>query len=406
MERVASGFQAGGHHPGDTSQPCEQIVSYICCLLLILPVNIRTRGKYRMAGTTEAGHSEAITCKIQGNINYRQENFEAALLFYEKGLEIDPENIDIWNNKGLTLVKLGRIEEARQCKREMKRLGKNQGALHTTSPTVTTDETEKPKQCTFKIKGVNGNIEIIPAPVTPDVTVKARQHDLQFRDIEQNIESIKNGLDKVRLSRIEEAEQCKLQITEMEETIEQTKLGLNLVKKGRIEEARRIKYIEEHIELTKKGLEQIKTGRIEEATHYSQQLEAIEEKIELTRNSLKQVKEGEAENVTIGNTGATVTAGNTKRTKKISAPASPAVVGEGTENAHQIKDIEDIIGLPDETDQPATPGKNQAGGCITCFFHRANPCILCLFQITGPRNCEPLPLGISRLTMQMQHLCL
>ena len=81
-----------------------------------------------MRGTTEAEHSEAITCKIQGNINYRQGDFEQALLFYEKGLKFDPENIDIWNNKGLALVKLGRIEEARQCKMQLKRLGEKSAA--------------------------------------------------------------------------------------------------------------------------------------------------------------------------------------------------------------------------------------------------------------------------------------
>lgn len=159
-----------------------------------------------------------------------------------------------------------------------------------------------------------------------------------------------------------------LQITEMEETIEQTKQGLNLVKKGRIEEARRIKYIEEHIELTKKGLELIKIGRMEEATHYSQQLESIEEKIELTRNSLKQVKQGEAEKVTMGNTGVTVTGGNAKGTRKTSVPVSPVAVEEGTENAHQIKDIEDIIGLPDENSQPATPGNIRLAGVLLVFF--------------------------------------
>ena len=88
---------------------------------------IASGGQVGMRGTTEAEHNEAIACKIQGNINYRQGDFEQALLFYDKGLKLDPENVDIWNNKGLALVKLGRIKEARQCKMQLKRLGEKSG---------------------------------------------------------------------------------------------------------------------------------------------------------------------------------------------------------------------------------------------------------------------------------------
>ena len=324
-----------------------------------------------MATTTDTAHNEAITYKIQGNINFRQGNYEGALLFYENGLKIDPENIDIWNNKGLALVKLGRVEEARQCKREMKRLGESPGATYTKSQTVTAQETGKTKQCTFKFKGVNGHIEISkkgPAPDSLEVTEKSLNGDLQFQDIEQNIESIQSGLDQVRLGRIEEAKQCKIQIKQMEDTIEQTKQGLNLVKLGRIEEARKIKFIEEHIELTKKGLELIKIGRMEEATHYTQQLEAIEEKITLTRKSLKQVKPGEAETDTGINRGVKVNAGKREETGKVSATVSPVAVNGGTERMHQIKDIEDIIGLPDDVDQTVTPDKIRLAGVLFIFF--------------------------------------
>ena len=80
-----------------------------------------------MAGPPKPGIVRRLPVRYREILITGRKIIEAALLFYEKGLEIDPENIDIWNNKGLTLVKLGRIEEARQCKREMKRLGKNQG---------------------------------------------------------------------------------------------------------------------------------------------------------------------------------------------------------------------------------------------------------------------------------------
>ena len=320
-----------------------------------------------MAETTEAVHNEAITCKIQGNINYRQGNYKDALIFYEKGLQVDPDNIDIWNNKGLALVKLGRIEEARQCKMQLKRLGENPGATQTISPVVTVQETETPRQCTIKIKGVEEPVEIPKnrtVQVIPEVPENSLHSGLQIRDIEQNIDLIQRGLDQVRLGRIEEAKQCKIQIKEMEDTIEQTKQGLNLVKKGRMEEARKIKYIEEHIELTKKGLELIKIGRIEEATHYKQQLKAIEENIEMTRKSLMQV-----ETETAGTTpGIKTNRENNDITRRENVPVMPVAAEGGTGRTHQIKDIEDIIALPSETDQPVTPGKIRVASILFIFF--------------------------------------
>ncbi|MEI7433387.1 MAG: tetratricopeptide repeat protein [Methanomicrobiales archaeon] len=324
-----------------------------------------------MAGTTGAAHNEAITCKIQGNINYRQENYEEALLFYEKGLKIDPGNIDIWNNKGLALIKLGRVEEAGQCKLQMKRLGENPGKTHATSPAITPGGSEKPARCTIKIKGVEEQKDIPENKTATDTTGSAKQAlhgDLHFREIEQNIESIQGGLDKVRHGRIKEAEHCKLQIKEMEETIEQTKQGLDLVKSGRIEEARKIKYIEDHIELTKKGLEQIKIGRMEEASHYKQQLEAIEEKIRLARNSLQQVKSGEAATGMGSKPGAKVTVGNTEETRKLRVPIAPVMAESGTNSMHQIEEIEEIIGFPHEGDQPVNPNRIRLAGILFVFF--------------------------------------
>jgi tetratricopeptide (TPR) repeat protein len=324
-----------------------------------------------MAGTTESAHNEAIACKIQGNINYRQENYEEALLYYEKGLKIDPGNIDIWNNKGLALVKLGRVEEARHCKLQMKRLGENQGEPRATSTSITPGVSEKPAGCTIKIKGVEKHREILKksiAPDTPGMTKKALDNGLQFREIEQNIESIQSGLDKVRHGRIREAEHCKLQIKKMEETIEQTKQGLDLVKMGRIEEARKIKYIEDHIELTKKGLEQIKIGRIEEASHYKQHLASIEEKIELARNSLQQVKKGEIVTDNGSSRGEKVTVGHLEETRKSGATPAPVKVERERKSMHQIEDIEDIIGLPREVDQPENPNRIKLAGILFVFF--------------------------------------
>lgn len=64
----------------------------------------------------------AVTWKARGNSLYRQKNFEGAIGFYNTGLQIEPANTDILNNKAMALEKLGRIEEAQQCRDLIKTL--------------------------------------------------------------------------------------------------------------------------------------------------------------------------------------------------------------------------------------------------------------------------------------------
>lgn len=312
-----------------------------------------------MAGTTEAAYNQAITCKIQGNINYKQGNYKEALLFYEKGLEADPGNTDIWNNKGMTLVKLGRIDEARKCQQEIKKIKEHAGASEEVVPEDATKEPARQSHCTVKIKGVNvsnGVVKFEPAQALPDFSGTNLEGDLQLREIEQNIELIQHGLDQVRLGRVEEARQCNLQIKQMEDNISLTMQGLDLIKKNRIEEARKIKQVEKNIEMTRKGLEQIKQARLEEAKLYKQQLMIIEENIELTKRRLLQGKPEVARRE------------NTPDTVNIQpVPRAAGAVG-GNDNNHQIKDIEDIIGLPVEADQPATPNRIRIVSIIFIFF--------------------------------------
>ena len=87
-------------------------------------------------------------------------------------------------------------------------MGKSQRRHNPISPANTAEATEKPTQCTVKIKGISQDTSVQeqgPAQVTPDAEEKAQHIDLHFRDIEQNIESIESGLEQVRLGRIEEA---------------------------------------------------------------------------------------------------------------------------------------------------------------------------------------------------------
>ncbi len=51
----------------------------------------------------------------QGNQNAKDGNNEEALIAYDKALEIDPNHVSSWNNKGIVLSRLKMFEEAISC---------------------------------------------------------------------------------------------------------------------------------------------------------------------------------------------------------------------------------------------------------------------------------------------------
>jgi len=64
--------------------------------------------------------SEAESWKFQGNDIFKKQNYEDALMCYNKALDILPDYTDALNNKGLVLIKLGRADEARECLAKIK----------------------------------------------------------------------------------------------------------------------------------------------------------------------------------------------------------------------------------------------------------------------------------------------
>ena len=50
-----------------------------------------------------------------GVINLEDGNFEDALSFFEQALLLEPNNPDLWNQKGVSLRSLGRYDEASEC---------------------------------------------------------------------------------------------------------------------------------------------------------------------------------------------------------------------------------------------------------------------------------------------------
>jgi tetratricopeptide (TPR) repeat protein len=52
---------------------------------------------------------------VLGNAMYSKGQYQEAIGYFDKSLQLDPENNTIWNNKGLALAKLGKIDEAIEC---------------------------------------------------------------------------------------------------------------------------------------------------------------------------------------------------------------------------------------------------------------------------------------------------
>jgi tetratricopeptide (TPR) repeat protein len=50
-----------------------------------------------------------------GNARAKERDNEDALIAYDKALELDPNHVSAWNNKGIILSRLERFEEAIEC---------------------------------------------------------------------------------------------------------------------------------------------------------------------------------------------------------------------------------------------------------------------------------------------------
>jgi len=53
-----------------------------------------------------------------GNDEMVKENYEDAIVNYDKAIELNPSNIGSWNNKGIALYRLKRYEDAINCYEE------------------------------------------------------------------------------------------------------------------------------------------------------------------------------------------------------------------------------------------------------------------------------------------------
>jgi TM2 domain-containing membrane protein YozV len=90
-----------------------------------------------------ATKDQVVSLKNEGNALYKQGRYADALDCYDKALLVEPNNQDVLNNKGLVLVKLGRIEDAKNIHKKIEEL-KNQTQFQPDIKPVTTTPTISP----------------------------------------------------------------------------------------------------------------------------------------------------------------------------------------------------------------------------------------------------------------------
>jgi tetratricopeptide (TPR) repeat protein len=112
--------------------------------------------------------------KEKGDAFVKLGNYKAAIDCYNSGIEFDPTNWKIWNNKGLCLFKLGRKEEAENCKEKIQELKTD--LLPENEPPLIDEPT--------KIKEQQITPITIPTPPIPLTT-----EEPQFTDQEKTIET-------------------------------------------------------------------------------------------------------------------------------------------------------------------------------------------------------------------------
>ncbi len=54
-------------------------------------------------------------CVEHGDLRDSEGQYEKAIVAYDNALRIDPEDADVWFNKGETLKKMGKSTEAMRC---------------------------------------------------------------------------------------------------------------------------------------------------------------------------------------------------------------------------------------------------------------------------------------------------
>ncbi len=66
--------------------------------------------------------NDPLFWKRSGDDYFKEEKFSDAVRCYHEAIGLDPNNSSVWNNLGLTYVKLGMLDDAKKCKEQIKTL--------------------------------------------------------------------------------------------------------------------------------------------------------------------------------------------------------------------------------------------------------------------------------------------
>lgn len=101
--------------PSSARQADPQLLTVLLLLLLVAPATLLVKRRSKGADYWNE----------KGNSLYRRGKYEEALKCYEKALEIDSKFAKAWNNRGYVLAKMGRKEEAVKCYQEALKIDPN-----------------------------------------------------------------------------------------------------------------------------------------------------------------------------------------------------------------------------------------------------------------------------------------
>lgn len=85
----------------------------------MLDIHDKMPGEDEDDSLTTLRRQAARDWKLRGNDFYKHKKYEDALTCYEKALEFDPGYSDAWNNRAMVLSRLGRSEEAGECRKKV-----------------------------------------------------------------------------------------------------------------------------------------------------------------------------------------------------------------------------------------------------------------------------------------------
>ena len=76
------------------------------------PPSIPTLSEDRVESTTSV---EALQYNKKGDDLFDAGNYEDSLVYFDKAIELEPTNGEFWKNKGVSLTKQNKIDEAQEC---------------------------------------------------------------------------------------------------------------------------------------------------------------------------------------------------------------------------------------------------------------------------------------------------